>query len=466
MISDRSKGIQNLVVVCQSVLVSAALWLWAPLCDDAVIDHKFVNRHLLYNLFLLLGLIIGSRTMRTELGLRVPGLDEAARRSIRQLGAAFFYFLVYVVAARDAELSRMFVFSFIPLLFLVLFATNRLLPPVLGKLTFKRHAYEKVVVVGPRPKALEVKRWVDRNHYLGLEVQGLLTDDEPEADREALPTLGRPEDLGNVLTAPGISKVIMAEFPRANGLMKHYTDLCEARASRLLVVADLDNIFGHPVALFEHQGMFFLGLREEPLEDPVNRFLKRCLDIAVSLPIVLLILPPLMLVVWLAQKWQSPGPLFFWQARQGLYHEPFDNLKFRSMHVGAAADEKLPSSKEDPRLYPFGSFMRRTSLDEIPQFWNVLGGKMSVVGPRPHLKIYNEQYRKVFFKAYVRSLVKPGVTGLAQARGFRGDARTPEEVAHRMKSDIEYLENWSFWLDCWLILRTATQMILPPKGAI
>ena len=178
------------------------------------------------------------------------------------------------------------------------------------------------------------------------------------------------------------------------------------------------------------------------------------------------VLPPLMLVVRIAQKLQSPGPLFFWQAREGFHNEPFDVLKFRTMHVGAVPDERLPSSKEDARLYPFGSFMRRTSLDEMPQFWNVLCGKMSVVGPRPHLKTYNDQYRQVFFRAYVRCLVKPGVTGLAQARGFRGDARTPEEVVHRMESDIEYLENWSFWLDCWLILRTATQIFVPPKGAI
>jgi lipopolysaccharide/colanic/teichoic acid biosynthesis glycosyltransferase len=256
------------------------------------------------------------------------------------------------------------------------------------------------------------------------------------------------------------------EFPRHNGSMRGYTNLCEARAVRLLVIADLDQVFGHPLAILEEQGLFFIGLREEPLENPINRFLKRCLDIAISLPVVLLILPPLMLVVWIGQRRQSPGPLFFWQPREGFQNEPFDILKFRTLHVGAVPDERLPSSKDDPRLYAFGSFLRQTSLDEMPQFWNVLCGKMSVVGPRPHLKVYNDHYRKVFFRAYVRSLVKPGITGLAQARGFRGDARTPEEVVHRLESDIEYLENWSFWRDCWLILRTALQVVIPPKTAV
>ena len=466
MISDRSKGIQNLVLTTQCALVWAAFWLWLWLCSDVPLGRAEINRYLVYNVFMLLGLVVGSRTLRTDVGLRVPGLEETSRRSFRQVGATLFYLLLYLVAVRDPQISRLFVFSFIPLLFVVLFATNRFLPRLIGELTFRKSMEQKVVLLGPRARALEVRSWLDRNKHLGLEVEGLLTEDSAGAGEDLPPTLGKPQDLKRVLNTPGTRKVIMAEFPRGNGSMKAYTQLCEARGSRLLVVADLDRMFGHPVAVFEDQGMFFLGLREEPLEDPVNRFLKRCLDIAVSLPVVAFVLPPLMLVVRIAQKLQSPGPLFFWQPREGFHNESFDVLKFRTMHVGAVPDERLPSSKDDPRLYPFGSFMRKTSLDEIPQFWNVLCGKMSVVGPRPHLKAYNDQYRRVFFRAYVRCFVKPGVTGLAQARGFRGDARTPEEVVHRMESDIEYLENWSFWLDCWLILRTAIQIFVPPKGAI
>ncbi len=468
MLSDRSKGIQNLVLACQCGLVTAAFWVWMPLCYRGPVDHGLINRHLTYNLFILLGLIVGAWTVRTDFAFQVPGLDEAGRRTLRQLGITLFYFLLYLVAAQQTQISRLFFFSFIPVLFLVLYTTNRHLPRFIGAWTFRKRLKQKVLLVGSRAKAVEVKRWLDRNQHLGMEVEGLLTDDL-NGESELMPTLGRSEQLGEILAGTataGVTNVIMAEFPRRTGSMQHYTDLCESRGSRLLVVADLDQMFGHPVAVFEDAGKFFLGLREEPLEDPLNRFLKRCLDIVISLPVVLFVLPPLMLVVWLVQKWQSPGSLFFWQAREGVHNQPFNILKFRTMHLGAAPDESLPSSKDDPRLYPFGSFFRKTSLDEMPQFWNVLCGKMSVVGPRPHLKSYNDQYRKVFFRAYVRSLVKPGVTGLAQARGFRGDARTPEEVVHRLQSDIEYLENWSFWLDCWLIVRTAIQIVIPPKGAV
>ncbi len=113
-----------------------------------------------------------------------------------------------------------------------------------------------------------------------------------------------------------------------------------------------------------------------------------------------------------------------------------------------------------------GSFLRRSSLDEMMQFVNVLRGDMSIVGPRPHLSSFNQEYRLVFQRAYVRSFVKPGITGLAQVRGYRGTAETPKEVVGRMESDIEYLERWSFWLDCWLILRTALLVVIPPKTAL
>jgi exopolysaccharide biosynthesis polyprenyl glycosylphosphotransferase len=465
MISDRSKGIQNLVLVAQCVLVSAAFWLWLPLCWDAPITREIVNRFLIYNLFVLLGLIVGSRTLRTDMGLRVPGFEETTRRSFRQLGGTLFYFLLYLVAARETQMSRLFFFSFVPLLFIVLFATNRYLPRFIGDLTFRKGMEQIVVLLGPRRKALQIHQWLDQNRHLGLKVLGLLTDDEPNGSDDGLATLGKPADLEKVLSAPGITKVIMAEFPRGNGSMKHYTEICEASASRLLVVADLDRIFGHPVALFEDGGMFFIGLREEPLEDPLNRYLKRLLDILVGGLVVCFILPICAAVVWFLQRVQSPGPLFYRQVRPGFQTRPFSIYKFRTLHPNNAEVDKLPD-KGDPRVYPAGRFLRKFSIDEIPQFINVLIGDMSVVGPRPHLMSDNERFPRLYNKAYVRALVKPGITGLAQARGHRGIARTPEDIACRMESDIEYLENWSLALDVWLILRTATQMIVPPKGAV
>jgi lipopolysaccharide/colanic/teichoic acid biosynthesis glycosyltransferase len=558
MILDRKRGIQNLVLICQCALVTIAFWMWLLLCYYLPIDHQVITRYLVYNEFVILGLLMGSIPFRPEAGPHTLGFEEVNRRSFRQLGVTLFYLLLYIVAVRDEKISRLFLFSFVPLLYLILLTTNRYLPRLMGHLTFRKGQQQKVLLLGPKHKALAIQRWLDENKHLGLEVLGLLTGEpgtqihhEPPTKRneasnrhwdnsvpaywrlatdnsriqtlnavasltfpamkcarwaeawteeatsfaavplpgsaamaaarngranlarsatpvteDPLPILGRPEDLEKVLAAPGIMNVIMVEFPRAKDTMRDYTRLCEARGIRLLVVADIDQIFDHPVAVFEDQGMCFIGLREEPLENPVKRFCKRCLDLVVSIPMVVFILPPLLLIVWILQRLYSPGPLFFRQPREGFHNQPFPILKFRTMHPDDPANEKLPASKRDPRLFRGGAFLRKTSLDEMPQFWNVLVGEMSVVGPRPHLASYNRQYRQVCFRAYVRTFVKPGITGLAQARGFRGAAHTPEEIVRRMESDIEYLESWSLWLDCWLILRTALQVFIPPKTAV
>jgi putative colanic acid biosynthesis UDP-glucose lipid carrier transferase len=468
MISDRNRGIQRLVLICLVLLVTVSFWIWFFLCNFLPITRELLGRYLIYNEFILIGLLVGTWALPIELGFHSGKYEVIGRRSLRQLGSALLYLLLYLAASHDTSVSRLFLFSYIPLLYVVLFAGNRFLPPLLGFLTFRCEMVRKIILMGPRSKAITVKRSLEQSRYLGLEILGLVTEDKPtnEVENKSLPTLGRPEQLEQLLKAPGIVEVIMVEFPQSNGLLRNIADLCEERGVRLLVLADLDRLFGYPLAIFKEQGMFFIGLREEPLEDPINRFFKRCLDIAVSLPVVLFILPPLVLLVWICQRLQSPGPLLFVQQREGFQNRPFPILKFRSMHVGNARNEALPSSKCDPRLYPVGGLLRKCSLDEMPQFWNVLRGEMSVVGPRPHLTSYKEQYRHVFSRAYVRTFVKPGITGLAQVRGFRGNAECPDDVVHRMQSDIEYLENWSFWLDCWIIARTALQIVLPHKTAL
>ena len=240
--------------------------------------------------------------------------------------------------------------------------------------------------------------WLERNQYLGLEVIGLLSEQKEDVADDPLPTLGRPCDLPAFLGQPGTMMVIVVEFSQNNDLLQ-FTTLCEERGVRLLVVADLDRFFGQPLMVFEDGGTFFLGLRDEPLQDPVNRFLKRGLDICVSLPVVVFVLPVLAFCTWIGQRLQSPGPLFYRQFREGLYNHPFTIVKLRTMHMGNSNNLSLPKSKEDPRLYPMGSFLRKSSLDEMVQFLNVLLGNMSIVGPRPHLPAYNDQYRRIYQRA-------------------------------------------------------------------
>ena len=200
-----------------------------------------------------------------------------------------------------------------------------------------------------------------------------------------------------------------------------------------------------------------------PLEDPLNRLLKRVADILFS---TLMLIPTALLLPFIAItiKRQSPGPLFFRQQRTGLDGKSFYCYKFRSMHVNEEAD-RLQAIYDDPRTFPFGNFMRRASIDELPQFWNVLVGNMSVVGPRPHMLAHTEQYDKLIDKYMVRHFVKPGITGWAQVTGFRGETRELWQMEGRVERDIWYIRNWSFWLDLRIIWLTVKLMFKKDKQA-
>ena len=169
-------------------------------------------------------------------------------------------------------------------------------------------------------------------------------------------------------------------------------------------------------------------------------------------------------IVWILIKIQSPGPIFFKQKRTGLDGKDFYLYKFRSMHVNKDSD-KVQATKDDPRKYPFGNFMRKTNLDEVPQIFNILKGDMSVVGPRPHMLAHTAQYSQLIDKYMVRHFVKPGVTGWAQVMGFRGETKELWEMEERVKRDIWYMEHWSIWLDIRIVWMTMKTFFVHDKKA-
>lgn len=202
---------------------------------------------------------------------------------------------------------------------------------------------------------------------------------------------------------------------------------------------------------------------EIPLQNPINSLLKRTLDIIVStffLIFVLMMLPFIALCI----KLQSPGPIFFRQLRTGLDGRSFTMYKFRSMHVNKDAN-RVQASKDDPRKFPFGNFMRKVSIDELPQLWNVLKGDMSIVGPRPHMLAHTEMYSQLIDKYMVRHFVKPGITGWSQVSGFRGETKELWQMEGRVIRDIWYIEHWSIWLDFRIIWLTVKAVFISNKNA-
>ena len=196
-----------------------------------------------------------------------------------------------------------------------------------------------------------------------------------------------------------------------------------------------------------------LTFRTIPLNDPFSLILKRAFDIVFSLTIIILILSWLTPIIALIIKLESKGPVFFTQLRNGYNYKSFNCFKFRSMHLNEKAD-LIQVTRDDVRITKLGKFLRKTSIDEMPQFFNVLLGDMSVVGPRPHMLSHTEMYAKKIDKFMVRHFVKPGITGLAQVSGFRGEVESDKDIIGRVKHDIFYIENWSFFLDLKIIFQT------------
>ena len=212
--------------------------------------------------------------------------------------------------------------------------------------------------------------------------------------------------------------------------------------------------FGHLTVYTNHR---------EPLTNVNNRILKRAFDIPVS-AVVCLVMLPLIPIIAAIIKLQSPGPVFFKQARTGINGKTFICYKFRSMHLNKDADMQQ-ASLDDPRKFPFGRFIRKFNIDEFPQFFNVLKGDMSIVGPRPHMLYHTDVYRKLVDGYMVRHFCKPGITGWAQVTGYRGETKELWQMEERVKHDIWYIENWTMWLDLKIIFMTAFGLIKPDKNA-
>jgi putative colanic acid biosynthesis UDP-glucose lipid carrier transferase len=334
---------------------------------------------------------------------------------------------------------------------------------LLARGIFRRE--EKTLLIGSPQKAEQLQKWLRRKSEFGLRAVGLICDDKIDNVPPGVPpVLGRSEDLERVIRENGIVQVILLEFPLFTEINWQLIRTCDALGVRLLIVSDLEEKLRHSVTHFEDDGHRFIGLREEPLENPVNRFLKRAIDFAIAIPIMLIVFPVAMVIVWLAQRLQSRGPLFHMQTRAGMQNRQFKIYKFRTMHTGNGEVARQASSHDD-RVYFVGKWFRKLSIDEIPQFWNVLRGDMSVVGPRPHLVEHNNQFAQLLANYHVRTFVKPGITGLAQVRGYRGEAHNSSDIEKRVACDIEYLENWNLSLEFAIIVRTFAQVIFPPRTA-
>ncbi|MGC6469880.1 MAG: undecaprenyl-phosphate glucose phosphotransferase [Flavobacteriales bacterium] len=271
-------------------------------------------------------------------------------------------------------------------------------------------------------------------------------------------------ELEEFCSENNIDEIYFSDSLQEENILRDIMKLCDDSMIRLKIIPDFSAFKQRKVNIDFYGGIPVITLREEPLQDDVNRLLKRIFDILFSFLVIILILSWLIPLVGLIIKLTSPGPVFFIQKRSGLDNNEFNCFKFRTMSLNNMSDVRQ-AYKDDPRITRFGSFLRKSSLDEMPQFINVFLGDMSVVGPRPHMLKHTESYSKIINGYMVRQLVLPGITGAAQANGYRGETKTLVDMENRVKYDVWYIENWSLLLDIKLIILTIVNIFKGQKNA-
>ena len=386
MVTQRTEGLYRVFLFCQIIIVAAIFWIgvWVMVMFYSPGGALTWGRYSIYCGMLVLGLTLETLSRSKNFFLQNE-LLRPHRLSLRQTAASIGLLVLYLVAAKDAFISRVFLFNFVPWLYIVLLFSHYYLPSLLSWGIFRRE--DKTVLVGSSQRATQLREWLQRKSEIGLRTVGLISDDD-KIDNVGVPLLGRPQQLQQIIRDHEITQVILLEFPLFSEANQSVIQICDQLGIRLLILSDLEERLRHPVTHFEDGGFRFIGLREEPLENPLNRFLKRAIDIAIALPVMLIIFPILAAIVFIGQRLQSPGPLFHAQNRAGMQNRQFKIYKFRTMHSNNG-ELSRQASEADERVYPIGKWFRKLSIDEVPQFWNVLRGDMSIVGPRPHLIEHN-----------------------------------------------------------------------------
>ena len=312
---------------------------------------------------------------------------------------------------------------------------------------------ERVLVVGAGEVGRMIVQKIQHTPGLGYRVAGFVeasvSDGAPPAEVLGLPVFGAVADLPAIIEGHGINEVIIALPEATHQELVGIISQCEREKVSIRVFPDVFQIMASEVTISDLGGLPLLTIRDVALRG-WKLTLKRIVDMAFS-GLFLLFASPIMMLTALLIKLDSPGPVFFAQERMGLDAKPFKMLKFRSMRADAERNGPGWTTKDDPRRTRVGAFIRKTSIDEFPQFINVLMGDMSVVGPRLEQPAYVEQFRRSIPRYMERHREKAGITGWAQVNGLRGDT----SIAERTKYDLWYTENWSLWLDFKIILRTA-----------
>lgn len=395
---------------------------------------------------------------------RIVRADHIVMRAVRNTFCHAVVFISLITLVHFGSLSTRFLVIFYTA-FLALLVLYRLIFRHFVKIYRRKGGNRRTVaLVGDGFNMVELYEEMTADPTSGFKVVGYFAEHPSDNYPKECRYLGTPQEVIPYLKKSKAEQLYCGLTSSHSKEILPIISYCENNLIHFYSVPNVRNYLKRRMHLELIGNVPVLDIRQEPLAQPENRLAKRLFDIVFSLLFLCTIFPIIFIIIGLAIKITSPGPIFFKQKRCGEENKEFWCYKFRSMRVNKDSD-KVQATLNDPRKTRLGNFMRKTSIDELPQFINVLLGDMSVVGPRPHMLKHTEEYSKLIDKYMVRHLVKPGITGWAQVTGFRGETKELWQMEGRVERDIWYLEHWTFMLDLYIIYKTVKNAVKGEKEA-
>lgn len=452
------KFVQPMVILGDFIGVNIAYWLTELTMGYPQWVHpKWVI------LVLNVAFAVSEFVFRRSDGNRIPYLDRTLMYALKTtvLSMLIFATLLYAIDIFDVSLTQgclLACYTFISV------AVWRVLSQLLLKKIRRMGLnYRRVIIVGAGKRAIALYNELQHDVGLGFRIMGFFDDNKEKLDQMPGSFHGTFSDIDPFVHLNNIDLIYYTLDVRDHDHISSVMTMADELGVEFVYVPQFNILLADQFVPGKIGSMPSMRHTFSPLTRTINRVIKRVFDLAVSISF-LIVSPVIFIPVAIAVKCSSRGPIFFRQKRTGIHGKDFYCYKFRTMRVNADAD-KVQATEDDPRKTAVGDFLRRSSIDELPQFFNVLLGNMSVVGPRPHMVSHTEEYMRLIDKYMIRHAVKPGITGWAQVNGYRGGTKHLWQMEKRVQYDVWYITNWNIFLDIKIIFMTVLNGIRGDKNA-
>lgn len=409
-----------------------------------------------------IGLLLQNDSNRS---IRIEPIESILVRTIKKLVIHAALISIFVLYLRYYDISRLRLLFFYLVFFVLLMISRFLSMKLLKYIRAQGYNFKTFVVVGANESGERIRKILAKDLTYGYKFLGFFDANADPLIVDPTSVLGDFNAIQKFVAERKVDEMYVALHIDQIEVINKLTQICEQNMVRIKFIPDFQLYTkSSKVEVSFYENTPVLMFRTEPLEYAINRLLKKAFDVVFSLLVIVLVFPWLFPVIMLLIKIESPGPVFFKQERSGRDNRSFMCYKFRSMYVNGLAHRKQ-AEKGDSRITRFGSFIRKTSIDELPQFFNVFLGDMSVVGPRPHMVNLAKEYSDLINNYLVRQYAKPGITGWAQVNGYRGETKELVDMENRVEYDIWYIENWSLVLDIKIIIKTIINVVKGEENA-